>query len=633
MAITTSKILIVFKTHLDLGFTGFAKDILNCYLTQHIPAALSLARETRDTPYRFRWSIGSWMLEQYRRSLHDSAAFDDAVKHGDIRYHALPFTTHTEYMDGSLFDYGLSVFKKLDARYGMTTIAAKMTDVPGHTIAMVPHLSRAGVKFLHIGVNPASTVPDVPPIFYWQAETGERVLVMYNGDYGQMTPIGGSGVSVYFAHTGDNCGVQSAAQIKAVYDKLHAQYPEAELVAATLEDVAQAALAADGFPTCTCEIGDSWIHGTGTDPAKTSAFRALSREAASLNAQAREALYENLLPVPEHTWGLDEKTHITGTYHEDFRYSETRFFVRSEFESARKSAPFRQMEASWDEQRDYIRHAAKAAGLPLPETSRPMTDTTGWTPAAPSQTLTFGAFTVTLGENGVSRLARGDAALFDEAHPFARFRYELFSQGEYDRFRREYVTSSEDWAIDDFGKRGVSAANDHYRVYDAVFLDAYRLDDALLLRGSAPKQAHERFGAPARVELLIVFEEKRITVDCAWFQKPASRVPEAIWLAFCPNAALRRIHKLDAWIDPFSVVSGGNRRMHVTQKGIRWDGLQAEGLDTGLVSLGAPSLLEFDRTLPESNAGAWFNLYNNVWGTNFPMWYDENARFRFVLTF
>ena len=26
------------------------------------------------------------------------------------------------------------------------------------------------------------------------------------------------------------------------------------------------------------------------------------------------------------------------------------------------------------------------------------------------------------------------------------------------------------------------------------------------------------------------------------------------------------------------------------------------------------------------------NLYNNVWGTNFPMWYEEDARFRFVLS-
>ena len=29
--------------------------------------------------------------------------------------------------------------------------------------------------------------------------------------------------------------------------------------------------------------------------------------------------------------------------------------------------------------------------------------------------------------------------------------------------------------------------------------------------------------------------------------------------------------------------------------------------------------------------GMHFLLYDNVWGTNFPMWFGEDARFRFVL--
>ena len=34
---------------------------------------------------------------------------------------------------------------------------------------------------------------------------------------------------------------------------------------------------------------------------------------------------------------------------------------------------------------------------------------------------------------------------------------------------------------------------------------------------------------------------------------------------------------------------------------------------------------------PDLTAGVWFNLYNNMWNTNFPLWYDEDARFRFVV--
>ncbi len=59
----------------------------------------------------------------------------------------------------------------------------------------------------------------------------------------------------------------------------------------------------------------------------------------------------------------------------------------------------------------------------------------------------------------------------------------------------------------------------------------------------------------------------------------------------------------------------------------------AETLDAPLVAPGEPSLLNFSNRQPPLRQGVHFNLYNNVWGTNFPMWYGEDARFRFVLRF
>ena len=103
----------------------------------------------------------------------------------------------------------------------MKTVAAKMTDVPGHTRAMVPELANAGLKFLHLGVNPASSVPDVPPLFRWKAPDGQEIVVMYNGDYGEFTEIGDTGAALYFAHTGDNRGPQSAEEIRRLYKDIH----------------------------------------------------------------------------------------------------------------------------------------------------------------------------------------------------------------------------------------------------------------------------------------------------------------------------------------------------------------------------------------------------------------------------
>jgi hypothetical protein len=58
-----------------------------------------------------------------------------------------------------------------------------------------------------------------------------------------------------------------------------------------------------------------------------------------------------------------------------------------------------------------------------------------------------------------------------------------------------------------------------------------------------------------------------------------------------------------------------------------------ETLDAPLIAPGKLSLLDFPDEQPDLFEGIHCNLYNNVWGTNFPMWYEEDARFRFVLRF
>src|SRR5579871_5641671 len=158
------KVHLIFKTHLDMGFSDYAGSVVRTYFTQFIPQAVALARRTRDSEARFRWTVGAWLMYHYleQASAVQRRDFEDAIAAGDIVWHALPFTTHTEMIDASLFRYGLSYSQKLDQRFEHRTIAAKMTDVPGHTRSMIPLLADAGIKLLHIGVNEASTVPDVP---------------------------------------------------------------------------------------------------------------------------------------------------------------------------------------------------------------------------------------------------------------------------------------------------------------------------------------------------------------------------------------------------------------------------------------------------------------------------------------
>lgn len=60
--------------------------------------------------------------------------------------------------------------------------------------------------------------------------------------------------------------------------------------------------------------------------------------------------------------------------------------------------------------------------------------------------------------------------------------------------------------------------------------------------------------------------------------------------------------------------------------------MTVETPDAPLIAPGYPQLLNFQRPA-NGFEGISINLHNNVWGTNFPAWYDEEGQFRFRLEF
>jgi hypothetical protein len=352
------KIHLIFKTHLDVGFTDYARNVITQYFQRDIPAAVALSENLRQSggSERFIWTTGSWLIYEYLEQAPQAerARLEAAIEAGDIVWHGLPFTTHTELLDVDLFRFGLSLSQSLDKRFGRRTIAAKMTDVPGHTRGIIPLLAEAGIKFLHIGVNPGSTPPDVPHVFVWKNSDGSDVIVMYHkGTYGDLMTVDGMDEAIAFAHTGDNLGPQSPEQIKAIYAKMQAQFPRTQITASTMDAFAARLLSVkDTLPVITEEIGDTWIHGVGSDPIKVSQYRELLRlrkrwvSTGKLlpESEPYRRFHRSLLLVPEHTWGMDLKTHLL-----DY---ET--YNREVFSTARSKDNFKQFEASWSEQRQYI---------------------------------------------------------------------------------------------------------------------------------------------------------------------------------------------------------------------------------------------------------------------------------------
>lgn len=636
---SVKKILVIFKTHLDVGFTDFSANVVQRYLNEFIPESVRLARTLRKSGSQARmiWTTGSWLIQEYLRT--NPGPQGDEVRQGiiqgDISWHGLPFTTHTELMSGELFRYGLSISQKLDQQFGKKTIAAKMTDVPGHTRAMIPYLREAGIEFLHFGVNTASTPPNVPPLFRWKADNGDMVTVMYHYGYGNFSKIGNTGIAVNICFTGDNQGVHSPEKIEEIFADLQRQYPEAEVVAADLNDLALAVRQVeDELPVITDEIGDSWIHGVGTDPGKVCQFCGLQRFYKQLPEGAdKEILARGLLMIPEHTWGMN--VHVNLGDHENYD--------RDRFQEARTVLPnFRRMEASWAEQRAYLTDAVaqlspenrKKAEAILAETTRPNLMKRYHSDITPGTDISYRDCIFRFNECGeITYLEKNGRVLADSKHRLLSLVYEQFGPGDYRRFYTQYNRNDEVWAREDFTKPGMEGGSDSHRRFEPEKAWVYYQDreDFLLVRYAFSGDAHKKCGCPLLFDLKITTDEHAVYFDLAWYGKPANRVAEAIWVGFRPIATEKRISKMGQLIDPQYVVEDGQCRLHGTDRGVFYRELSLETLDAPLVAPQEPSLLNFVNTKPLDADPVYFNLYNNVWGTNFPMWYDEDARFRFIL--
>ncbi len=650
---------VIFKTHLDVGFTDYARHVVDRYINQFIPDAITLAHAMKqnhpDEP--FRWTVGSWLIYEYleRATTEQRRQMELAIQDDMVAWHAVPFTTHTELMDATLFRYALSLSQELDKRFGKTTIAAKMTDVPGHTRAMIPLLAEAGIRFFHVGVNPAASVPDVPPVFIWRDDNSDsEILMMYQQVYGDVMILPGTSEAVALIFTGDNLGPPSPESVHKSYIDLRREFPNATFIGSTLDAVAHSILnARPELPVITAEIGDTWIQGAGTDPTKISQYRELLRLREEWLVEDRisktrlDKVHHALMMIPEHTWGMDLKTHLR-----DYEHYDTIAFAKM-----RSDPVFTAFEASWTEQREYINDVLNALDdSDLRQEAEQRLRTIK--PQKPDITQ-YHVTTNTQFENEYWSLKLDPETgaiihlinkptgriIAHSDNPLALFTYETFSTADYDRYWHQYIRDREFgevriWAHPDNTKPGLQV--DQHGTWHPIVntIHHYSNDKSMSIVITATMATDsQRIGAPSEIMIEYrLMSTEVIEIDVQWFNKPACRLPEAFWLTFQPITIMSgkwAIKKLDGYINPANVTNLAARTLHGFNEKIRYQEnefhLNIHSLDAILVAPGKPSLLNFHNQLPDVRDGIHVNLYNNIWGTNFPMWFGDDARFRFSI--
>merc|ERR1712080_591617 len=120
-----------------------------------------------------------------------------------------------------------------------------------------------------------------------------------------------------------------------------------------------------------------------------------------------------------------------------------------------------------------------------------------------------------------------------------------------------------------------------------------------------------------------------------------------MWMSFIPSIPSAAVNVSSRWeidvmghaIDPRTVARRGTRHKHAVWSGVTLAITHATGksseetrklfietLDTPLISPGdTKHLLRFNDKLPDVAGGMHANIMNNLWGTAFPQWYDDDG--------
>ena len=638
------KVIVVSKTHLDLGFTDLAENIRKKYLDEFIPNAIDIAKSVNDgDKKKFVWTTGSYLLneELENGSEENKQKLISALKSGDIAPHALPFTMHTELLDKESLEYALDLVDKIDDIRGRKTVAAKMTDVPGHTKALVPVLYKKGIRLLHIGVNGASAMPDVPECFLWKVGESE-VVVIYSGEYGGAYKNEYVDDILYFDHTLDNHGAQGKSAVLKNIEKIGRKYPDHEVCAGTLDDYAEKIWAVrDKLPVVTSEIGDTWIHGSASDPYKSACLRTLIRlknewlsdGTMKKGSDEYNALEKNILCLAEHTCGMDVKIAL----------GEYRNYTKAKFNKARGKSNYKKIESSWAEQREYIKKAVGALSdlhkiqalsqiqmLMPKEAFKKLNGNAMDEYCVSKSVLKLNSF------GNIEKLVIDSKTVIENNNKSA-ITYDSFNQDDYDYWFNHYSRNLKQtaiWSIPDFGKPNIKRCKYPSGRFDYklknVSSNADENKAEVLVELEIDSEITEALGAPRIFQIKYTLLSDRLNVELLWLDKDADRLPNSIMYHIYPCGDKVTFTKLDSDVEANDIVLNGNRNLSAVQN-VKLQNCKITNYDSPLVSVGKGKILHFDNEYSKLSNGLTFVLYDNVWGTNFPLWYGDNAYFRFTI--
>ena len=712
VCLSVDKVYLISSCHLDLGFADTLVNIVNRYFDEFFPQAIQLGQELlhMDREEKLVFTTHSYLVWLYlncplESGLHcpDETAISDlknAVRDGIIVWHSFPFNAEPEVYDSSLMDFGFLLTANVSEQLGFRPVAMSQRDVPGLTRSVIPIMKKEGVQAITVGVNTACMPPAVPSAFVWRDEESDsEVIGMWHPHgYGVESGLGislsdivyvpGMYTALAFAIRSDNTGPPSFAEIVKNYDNIREIFPNAEIVASSYNEFVEELVDhKDLLPIVTKEIGDTWIHGAGSDPWKSIQFRlmmhlrseCLADGSCSLHDPHIYAFSAYLLKYGEHTWGKDIKKYLKDNFNWDnekfhyLQYTTPNYIdvVESWTEQREWSLKYA-LEALEDhELRDRIESATKDLYFDGTLNMDGFQEIPCDAPVNGTISLAFDNSTLGLASLVDKRGTEHREYSTGPYSPLGQIRYTTYTAEDYKNFLDNYlIDRSLNYAYEDLGKPGLDLAETTHLIDTVSLSSCWKKeepshkkkikdddDDGIVyrLRGtfSLPESV-TKYGASQEVAMDIKLpnssnmssssEPLPIKIFVYVINKTSTRIPESLSIIFKPNPQLvspktLSISKLGQYVNALDVIKNGSKHVHGSDHGVKYGQpvpLSIKSWDAPILSVGGDNYFPVPMEDPDVNEGFSFNLFNNLWGTNYIMWYpyqkgEESSLYRFTM--
>jgi len=236
--------------------------------------------------------------------------------------------------------------------------------------------------------------------------------------------------------------------------------------------------------------------------------------------------------------------------------------------------------------------------------------------------------------------------------------YRTYSIAEVTKFLASYLAGGgpiPDWAFHDFGKPGCTTDCVQAQ-YPGVLRTLWtktipRLGQSFLVQlGIATVQGidpHVLAGAPEEVwlryDVLSTPDVDDLFLTVLVANKTSTRLPEAMFLTLNPlsripgkggDASMWSVDKFGEWVAADQVTNGGSRHLHAASAGIRLKqggaaSIGFQSLDAPVFCLGEPDAYPTPtNSTPDTDKYGVSNvLWDNLWGTNYIMWWPFAANY------